>query len=572
VGRRGLLAVFAVALALRFVYLAEISGSPFFGALVGDSVVYDAWADEIRRDVVGHDVFYQAPLYPYFLAALYAVFGHGPFVARVAQALLGAVACALVAAAGGRLFGKRVGLGAGLLLALAGPGLFFGGLVHKASLDLFLMSALLYLFTRALDDRRGWPLAAGLCLGLLTLTRENALVLFPVLGVCLFWSPSAAPLSPAPRESVGERVRPILLFALGGLVALAPVALRNYAVGGELVLTTSQFGANFYLGNNADADGFYTPLRFGHADVASEHADAIELAEQAEGRKLTAKEVSRHWSSRAWAWMSAHPGDWARLLVRKWRLVWSAREIPDSDEILVYADRSLVLRALAAAFGFGTFAALSAAGLVALWPERRRAGYLALVVGGLAAATALFVAFGRYRVVLLPPLALLSAAGIARLVALARPPSRAFFGTVGLVLLAAVVSAWPIGGPTDAQRRGTAHYNLAVTLESRGDLDAAVASYRRALSADPAAVQAHINLGALLARAGAFDEAIAEERAALALRPEDVLAHVDLANALLQKGQLGEAESHYRWALRLDPEQPNARQGLGVIDELRKRR
>ena len=44
-------------------------------------------------------------------------------------------------------------------------------------------------------------------------------------------------------------------------LVLAPVALRNRAAGGELVLTTSQAGANFYIGNHPGADGRYQPLR-----------------------------------------------------------------------------------------------------------------------------------------------------------------------------------------------------------------------------------------------------------------------------------------------------------------------
>jgi 4-amino-4-deoxy-L-arabinose transferase-like glycosyltransferase len=557
----GLVLLVAAAFALRLAYLAEISGSPFFRVLVGDSVVYDAWADEIRADVVGKDVFYQAPLYPYFLAAVYALFGHGAFVARVVQAALGAAACGLVASAGGRLFGRRVGLAAGALLALSGPCLFFGGLVHKAALDLFLMSALLYTLARLLEDGRArWALATGAVLGALTLTRENALILFPLLGAAL-----------AGALAIGRRAHAIGLFVLGGALVLAPVALRNYAVGGELVLTTSQFGANFYLGNNAEADGTYTPLRFGHGDVASEHADAIELAEQASGRKLTAGEVSHYWSSRAFAWMREHPGDWARLLAHKWRLVWSAHEISDSDEILVYEDTSALLRALATLFGFGTFAALAAVGMAATWSERRRVGVLYVIVGGLAAATALFFVFGRYRVALYPPLALFAAAGVARVVALARsrPRPRALGATLAVGVAAAVLAALPIGGNPDGVRRGTAHYNIAVTQEARGDLEAAVASYRASLAFDPTAVQAHINLGALLARGGAFDEAIAEEHAALRLRPDDVFAHVDLANALLESGRLDEAEPHYREALRLDPEQPQARQGLLALQDLR---
>ncbi|NIN01520.1 MAG: hypothetical protein GTO24_26530, partial [candidate division Zixibacteria bacterium] len=40
---------------------------------------------------------------------------------------------------------------------------------------------------------------------------------------------------------------------------IAPVTLRNYFVGKDLVLIAWQGGLNFYLGNNPDATG-YTPV------------------------------------------------------------------------------------------------------------------------------------------------------------------------------------------------------------------------------------------------------------------------------------------------------------------------
>ena len=39
---------------------------------------------------------------------------------------------------------------------------------------------------------------------------------------------------------------------LGLLVAIAPVTLRNYALGSDVVLISSNAGINFYLGNNPD--------------------------------------------------------------------------------------------------------------------------------------------------------------------------------------------------------------------------------------------------------------------------------------------------------------------------------
>ena len=58
------------------------------------------------------------------------------------------------------------------------------------------------------------------------------------------------------------------------------MAARNSYVGGGFYLTTSQFGPNFYIGNNPTADGTYESLRWPRL-TAYERQDATELAERA---------------------------------------------------------------------------------------------------------------------------------------------------------------------------------------------------------------------------------------------------------------------------------------------------
>src|SRR5262245_60716193 len=125
-----LISLAAVAFIVRLVYLWQIRQSPFFTPLLGDSKGYDQWARRIAAgDWVGTDVFYQAPLYPYFMGAIYAAAGHDVLSIRVCQAILGSISCALVAHAAWRLFSRRAGVIAGLLLALYPPAIFFDGLV-----------------------------------------------------------------------------------------------------------------------------------------------------------------------------------------------------------------------------------------------------------------------------------------------------------------------------------------------------------------------------------------------------------------------------------------------------------
>ena len=46
----------------------------------------------------------------------------------------------------------------------------------------------------------------------------------------------------------------------GLVLALLPVAIRNYAVAGDWSPASSHGGLNFYIGNNANADGTYRPV------------------------------------------------------------------------------------------------------------------------------------------------------------------------------------------------------------------------------------------------------------------------------------------------------------------------
>src|SRR5688572_521711 len=91
-----LVGIAVLAATLRLAHQSELAGSPFQSGLMGDSREYDAWAQRIASgDWIGTDVFYQAPLYPYFLAVVFSLAGHDLALVRVLQALLGAVSCLL---------------------------------------------------------------------------------------------------------------------------------------------------------------------------------------------------------------------------------------------------------------------------------------------------------------------------------------------------------------------------------------------------------------------------------------------------------------------------------------------
>lgn len=555
------LVLFLCVLVLRSAYLLQIQGSPFFHVLLGDGRAYDAWAQQIQQDFWGKQAFFQAPLYPYLLAFGYSVLGRDLLLVRVMQMLLGACSCVLLARAARTFFSPTVGWLSGYLLALYGPALFFDGIVQKASLDLFLTTSLLYFLSRveARGERRDF-LAAGVTLGGLALTRENALIWLPAL-LLWFGVRGRARLRSIAREQLG----PLLL---GCVLVLAPVGLRNWLVADQLVLTTSQFGQNFYIGNNEAADGTYRSLRFGHGGAEAERVDATELAESALGRKLGPAEVSHYWTARALAFIAKEPGKWARLMLKKSLLVFNAEELADSDEPLVYEDYSWLLRALGTVFSFRTLLPLAFVGMY-LTRAKPAPRVLHVLWSTLSASTALFFVFARYRYPLVPlllPFAAAALLGVRALVQRGTPREKwtslaLFFGGITLVQLPLVSNQHP---------RATAYYDLGVSLEAADRPRDAIEAYGDALRSYADFVEAHVNLGSLLAQDGELAEAATHERAALRLRPDDALAHADLGNVYFEQRHYADAKAEYERALALDPAQPQAKQGLEAVHDAQK--
>jgi tetratricopeptide (TPR) repeat protein len=107
------------------------------------------------------------------------------------------------------------------------------------------------------------------------------------------------------------------------------------------------------------------------------------------------------------------------------------------------------------------------------------------------------------------------------------------------------------------------HYNLACTLNSRGQIDEAIGEFRTAIRLQPAAV-AYKSLGAAYQAKGLINEAIEQYRLAVRLEPADVDAHSYLAAAYAESGALDKAIEHFRIAVQLRPDSANAQYDLGT--------
>jgi tetratricopeptide (TPR) repeat protein len=537
------LTIGVIAFCMRFAHVWQMRQSPFFDTLLGDARGYDAWGQRIAGgDWIGQGVFYQAPLYPYFLGLIYSVAGRDLLLVRTCQAIIGAAGCALLALAGRRLHSEKVGLLAGLGLAIYAPALFFDGLLQKSVLDLFFLSLVLWIFSALVVDpanRSRW-FSLGLALGILALTRENALLLTAPILLWRLLQPDVSWRWTPTRSTIAA-------FALGLLLALTPVAVRNRVVGGEWHLTTSQFGPNFYLGNNPDADGTAGSLREGRGSVEYERQDATDLAEAAEGRRLTPREVSSYWTKQALAFIGSHPWQWVQLEARKLALVANSGELVDTESQESYEEWSSILRMAGRVAHFGVLAPIAILGVIVGWADWRRLWPFHAMAATYAASVLMFYVSARYRLPLVPFLMLFAALALALLPDFVQSRGRARLAATAIVVIALAVFVnrplWPAG-----LMRAVTENNLGNVLQNDRRFGEAETHYRRAIARRPDYAPAHVNLGEVLLALNRPDEAIDAYKRATAFIPADVDLDTRMGIALMRAGRSADAVSSFQRA------------------------
>jgi Dolichyl-phosphate-mannose-protein mannosyltransferase len=349
--------------------------------------VYTEWMKPIapletwHRWWGGREVFHQAPLYPYGVALALGVSGRSLEAVLRLQLVAGTVQAVVVYALARCLFDVRTAVVAGVLTAVYGPLVFFQGVLLRDWLPPLLepLALVLLLLTR----RSSSPLhgfLAGAALGLAALTKETALLLFPVALAWLVFEH---------RHAWTRVLGPATAVAGGFLLCLAPLVARNVAVGAPAFAISGSGPGSFVLGNAADAQpvGFAVP------------PSLKPIMERADGRTLVAIRETLATHSE---WTSL-----ARLELIKLRGVIDPHEVADNASYDYGAEISPVLWF---ALGFGVLLPLGGAGLL-VFARRGRALSLLLVYMLCALFGLVYsVVHARYRLALVPPLLVFGAA------------------------------------------------------------------------------------------------------------------------------------------------------------------
>ena len=529
------------AFGLRCLYVFQSTDSPFFDFPQVDAKTYTDTA--IRMAEEGQwqgesEPFWQPPLYPYFLGLVFWIFSPGYFIPRLIQASLGALNCILIYLLGRRIFSPSLGLAAAGLAAVYGPFLFFDAEFLPPTVALFLDLILLLSLPWAVAAGYWRLLVPGLLLGFSALCVANILLFLPFVLLWIFWQSHPLPL---PQRLL----RPPLLL-VGALLIIAPVSLRNYLVGHDWVLISSNAGINFYIGNNA------------------EYEKTVRIQPGPEWRALVARpwneagltrpaQKSRFFFSQGLEFIRQHPGDYVHLLLHKLYLFWHGYEIGRNQD-LYYARHfssllSLLLWQSWIAFPFGLLAPLALVGIGLGWKGGiwRQPGpsLLLLFLLSYALSVILFFVSSRYRLPVVPVLLLFAVWGVRELYLLAQERRTGLLmglGAAGAVLL--VGSNWRL---SDIAMVGeaTIQYRLGLVWQQKGLAANAIAAYQKALSLDPVQHEPRFNLGSLYARQGRYQRAIAEYRKFIEHFPEHPEARYSLGNILLKTERYDEALTQY---------------------------
>lgn len=521
-------------LAVRVGYvLTQRHIDPQFARPMLDGAVYLDWARDWAGGKPGPaGAYYQAPLYPFVLAAAIRAFGDNFAALYVAQHAAVVASAGLLALFARRAAGEPAALAVAALVLLYHPILFFASRPLGEPVALLALSTALFLAGFA--TRRS-AFLAGLAAGVSALARPNLLLVPAVWFV---------PLSRrGPRGGAG-------LLMLGVAIALLPVLVRNSAASGHLVGVSTNGGLTLYHGNGPGAMGVYTPAQGLSGNPVSQRDEATSVAGARSGRPLDPVEADRWWGRQAVAVRLADLPGTAWLVVKRIGLV-----LDNYEHSLDYAprlDENSWRRT--APLGFAGLLGLAAAG-VRLLGFRGTGGWP--VWGAIVAAVATPLAFyvsSRYRLPLAALLAVPAGAGAAALCGAGAVKIAARrLEALGIGAACALVSLSIPSAALARSEEAVSLANRAVTHQLNGDLASAERDARRSMARDPSFVGARFALGVILEARGRVSEAEGAYRRALAIDPVHAEAAGNLAKLLILKGAPEEAIPLLRRALAAWP-------------------
>jgi Flp pilus assembly protein TadD len=552
------LGIYLLAVCVRLLYLYESSTFPTFEALSLDSVSYDRLGRQLLDGGGITDKFFWQPLfYPLFLAALYSLIDASVVCVKFVQVLLGGFTCIMTYFLGKRIFGKRAGIVAAVMLSLYGPLIFFECELLATGWAAFWSVALILLFLRAIDtDKLTIYFILGACGALSIITRPTFLPFFIAGCVWLVLN-----LYRTSRKRGFLVLKPVTILAGFAVIAI-PVSVQRYNLTGHFGFLSSSGGLNFYIGNNPNPDETVT-IRPGPdwehlTRMPERHGIGLDMWK---GQEFFYKRVRNY--------ILTEPLDFVRGLLRKALQFVSSREIPRNIDIYTarkwspFILKSLVWKVGGFGFPFGVLLPLAAVGLFFRW--RQIPGPVTLFVFLYSVSIILVFVSSRYRTPMAPVVCCLAAGGLGEIINRMRSgQDKRWIGVTACVLVIILLAT--VGGPFGAEKvnyEAEIYYCLGYYAREAEEFSQAIDHYEMCLQLNPNIFAAHNNLAVILRKRGDLEQAVAHYNKALQLEPDYTKTRLNIARALIELGKTGIAIEHLKEALKREPSLIRAKQLLG---------
>lgn len=540
--------VLLTALIIRLIYLYFYQTLPDWEQLTLDNYYHHNWAlSLVNGNPVGDTTYFRAPFYIYCLALVYKLFSISLWSARLFGLLVGLLTVTVTYFLGRKIFDHKCGLVAATAYACYPYAIYF-------ETELLLVGLFTLLLTAAILSAQQWnrssnfrfALLTGLLLGLASITRPTALALIPVLGLYHLYY----------VKGKQGRWKGLAPFALGLLLIIGPIFVRNLIVAQDPVLISSQGGINFYIGNNEIADGSTAALpepmgaNWRMSDIAS-------IAEKEAGDELKPGEVSSFWTRQAVAWISNNPSDFAILQANRIYFSFLNPESSNNRDLGLFFDKISILSYNPLSFGLLFMFAVF--GFAASCRANRSSRFLAIIVVIFTLVVSIFFLSSRFRQPLIPMYAVLASYGLLELLRRSKTSLTGLFKAAGICALAGLFTFLPLTSMessrkwSDEMSKGLFHLatddypmaltyfhkaeatdstlpevnmNIGVTYLWLGNADSSAFYLEREIRFNPLRSKTYTNLASLHLVNQRYDSALAMIQIALDLKPRDVVANM----------------------------------------------
>ena len=253
---------------------------------------------------------WMTPVYPYFIAAVFKLFGiystASALVLLVFQALISALTCLPIFFFAGKLFGNRIGLWCGWAWAFFPYAIYFPEERIWGTWLATLLVSILFVISIYLEQSvRLWPwIGYGLLWAFTALTEPVAFSAWPFMTAwccyCLY------------RRKLSWRL-PLMASVLALVAAVVPWFVRNEVVFGRFIPFRDTLGLELFVGNSGDTSHWH-PSWTGPWHNAEDWAAFQKLGEVAymEREKRMGMEFIRN-----------HPRWFATATLRRFVYIWT---------------------------------------------------------------------------------------------------------------------------------------------------------------------------------------------------------------------------------------------------------